>query len=230
MPRHTSNGKISTSTGLERRRRSPLACYENRASRDTGRPDGTSRVRCTTGCASAERRYPSPAGRPNPRHARLRLADNVAATPGRRLRATAVLWRSRIGVDAPEIAARCRDRLRQRAWSYRSLLPSRRPAHVCRTPGISCEAVPASMPLTGAGIRRHLRPSAACGARVGAAESFVSFIPLFDGAALPRRLVPGIGCTLNLHCADSLVLCRTTPHESDALQREPQSTRGDIDA
>jgi hypothetical protein len=50
---------------------------------------------------------------------------------------------------------------------------------VGRTPGISCEAVPASE-RTGAGMRRHLRPSAACGARVGAAESFVSFIPLFD--------------------------------------------------
>jgi hypothetical protein len=37
------------------------------------------------------------------------------------------------------------------------------------------------MPLAGAGIRRHLRLSAACGARVGAAESFVSFIPLFGG-------------------------------------------------
>jgi len=54
---------------------------------------------------------------------------------------------------------------------------------VCRTPGISCEAVPASN-LAGAGMRRHLQPSAACGARVGAAESFVSFIPLFDGAPL----------------------------------------------
>ena len=43
--------------------------------------------------------------------------------------------------------------------------------------------MPASMLSTGAGIRRHLRPSAACGARVGAAESFVSFIPLFDGPA-----------------------------------------------
>jgi hypothetical protein len=40
--------------------------------------------------------------------------------------------------------------------------------------------VPASV-LAGAGIRRHLRLSAACGARVGAAESFVSFIPLFGG-------------------------------------------------
>src|SRR5512142_2355674 len=50
-----------------------------------------------------------------------------------------------------------------------------------RTPGISCEAVPASI-RDGAGMRRHLRLSAACGARVGAAESFVSFIPLFGGA------------------------------------------------
>jgi hypothetical protein len=45
------------------------------------------------------------------------------------------------------------------------------------TPGISCEAVPASE-RDGLGMRRHLHPSAACGARVGAAESFVSFIPL----------------------------------------------------
>ena len=47
---------------------------------------------------------------------------------------------------------------------------------------MSCEAVPACC-RGGAGIRRHLRPSAACGARVGAAESFVSFIPLFGSAA-----------------------------------------------
>jgi hypothetical protein len=40
------------------------------------------------------------------------------------------------------------------------------------TPGISCEAVPASMPLTGAGMRRHVH------AGNHAAESFVSFIPL----------------------------------------------------
>ena len=63
------------------------------------------------------------------------------------------------------------------------------PPQVGRTPGISCEAVPASMPLTGAGIRRHLRLSAACGARVGAAESFVSFIPLFGGLAI-RAVAP----------------------------------------
>ncbi len=54
---------------------------------------------------------------------------------------------------------------------------------VHRTPGISCEAVPACC-RGGAGMRRHLRLSAACGARVGAAESFVSFIPLFDGALM----------------------------------------------
>ena len=61
-------------------------------------------------------------------------------------------------------------------------------ATVSRTPGISCEAVPASMPLAGAGMRRHLRPSAACGAG-GAAESFVSFIPLFGGPRLRSRPV-----------------------------------------
>jgi hypothetical protein len=48
---------------------------------------------------------------------------------------------------------------------------------VGRTPGISCEAVPASMPLAGAGMRRHAHPGN------HAAESFVSFIPLFGGLA-----------------------------------------------
>jgi hypothetical protein len=52
------------------------------------------------------------------------------------------------------------------------------PPHVRRTPGISCEAVPASMPLAGAGMRRHVHSGN------HAAESFVSFIPLFDGTAL----------------------------------------------
>ncbi len=65
--------------------------------------------------------------------------------------------------------------------SFTSTTPGLRPvrtvpfARVCRTPGISCEAVPASMPLTGAGMRRHVHP------RNHAAESFVSFIPLFCG-------------------------------------------------
>ena len=59
---------------------------------------------------------------------------------------------------------------------------------VRRTPGISCEAVPACC-RGGAGIRRHLRLSAACGARVGAAESFVSFIPLFDSAPRLSKLL-----------------------------------------
>jgi hypothetical protein len=45
---------------------------------------------------------------------------------------------------------------------------------VCRTPGISCEAVPAS----NVGRRGH---EAALLPRNGAAESFVSFIPLFGG-------------------------------------------------
>ncbi len=54
------------------------------------------------------------------------------------------------------------------------------PLSVRPTPGISCEAVPA-FGRGGAGMRRHRRLSAACGARFGAAESFVSFIPLFDG-------------------------------------------------
>ena len=57
--------------------------------------------------------------------------------------------------------------------------PSDRSRTVRRTPGISCEAVPASMPLTGAGMRRHVHPGN------HAAESFVSFIPLFGR---PRRI------------------------------------------
>jgi hypothetical protein len=48
------------------------------------------------------------------------------------------------------------------------------PGGVGPTPGISCEAVPASMPLTGAGMRRHVHSGN------HAAESFVSFIPLLD--------------------------------------------------
>lgn len=61
--------------------------------------------------------------------------------------------------------------------------PSHQYLHVnCRrTPGISCEAVPASMPLPGAGMRRHVRSGA------HDAESFVSFIPLFGGAPTGPR-------------------------------------------
>jgi hypothetical protein len=54
-------------------------------------------------------------------------------------------------------------------------------ALVRRTPGISCEAVPAS-DRDGAGMRRRLHP------RKGAAESFDSFIPLFDGASRMHQL------------------------------------------
>jgi hypothetical protein len=52
--------------------------------------------------------------------------------------------------------------------------------HVRRTPGISCEALPASE-RDGAGMRRHVHPGN------HAAESFVSFIPLFDAVA-PQRV------------------------------------------
>jgi hypothetical protein len=55
---------------------------------------------------------------------------------------------------------------------------------VRRTPGISCEAVPASMPLAGAGMRRHAHSGN------HAAESFVSFIPLFDGVLASSLLQP----------------------------------------
>jgi len=67
-----------------------------------------------------------------------------------------------------------------------TLAPKRSPSITARpTPGISCEAVPASV-LAGAGMRRHLRLSAACGARVGADSSFVSFIPLFDRTSIEK--------------------------------------------
>ena len=68
--------------------------------------------------------------------------------------------------------------------SRRSAVAALAPHHVRRTPGISCEAVPASMPLTGAGMRRHVH------AGNHAAESFVSFIPLFGGAATHRAVRP----------------------------------------
>jgi hypothetical protein len=58
-------------------------------------------------------------------------------------------------------------------------LPCAALATVSRTPGISCEAVPASN-RDGAGMRRHVHSGN------HAAESFVSFIPLFDGVAAPR--------------------------------------------
>jgi hypothetical protein len=61
-------------------------------------------------------------------------------------------------------------------WSSNRPCPGSGLCQVRRTPGISCEAVPASI-LAGAGMRRHVRPCS------GAAESFVSFIPLFDGRA-----------------------------------------------
>jgi hypothetical protein len=52
---------------------------------------------------------------------------------------------------------------------------------VRRTPGISCEAVPASMLSAGAGMRRHVHSGN------HAAESFVSFIPLILIQAPSRR-------------------------------------------
>jgi hypothetical protein len=54
-------------------------------------------------------------------------------------------------------------------------------ATVRRTPGISCEEVPVSN-RGGAGMRRHLDESHTSLPCSRAAESFVSFIPLFDGA------------------------------------------------
>jgi hypothetical protein len=51
---------------------------------------------------------------------------------------------------------------------------------VGRTPGISCEAVPA-FDLAGAGMRRHVHSGN------HAAESFVSFIPLFGRKSRPAQ-------------------------------------------
>jgi len=81
----------------------------------------------------------------------------------------------------PELRHRLHRSYNRRDWQARH----RHSGRVRRTPGISCEAVPACC-RGGAGMRRHLRPSAACGARVGAAESFVSLIPLFDRAVPPE--------------------------------------------
>jgi hypothetical protein len=52
------------------------------------------------------------------------------------------------------------------------------------------------MPLTGAGMRRHLRTSNACRAHVGAAESFVSFIPLFGAAVALQTADPRLSLLL----------------------------------
>jgi hypothetical protein len=43
-----------------------------------------------------------------------------------------------------------------------------------------------------AGMKRHLRLKAACGARVGAAESVVSFIPLLGGLDQHANLRYGV--------------------------------------
>ena len=59
------------------------------------------------------------------------------------------------------------------------------PATVRRTPGISCEAVPASC-RCGAGMRRHLHAGTACRRY---RRSFVSFIPLFGAPSLLARVV-----------------------------------------
>jgi hypothetical protein len=56
-----------------------------------------------------------------------------------------------------------------------------------RTPGISCEAVPA-FDRGGAGMRRHLNKSHTSLPCLGAAESFVSFIPLFGGPGSGRTV------------------------------------------
>jgi len=64
----------------------------------------------------------------------------------------------------------------------------RSPRNVGRTPGISCEAVPASV-QAGAGMRRHLNGSHAGRPYAGAAESLVSFIPLFDAVLILSNAV-----------------------------------------
>ena len=93
-------------------------------------------------------------------------------------------------------------------------------AIVRRTPGISCEAVPASMPSTSAGMRRHVHSGN------HAAESFVSFIPLFDSeATLAKPFWPP--CQLRL----PPVIVPPTPARNCADNgaregRRPQPARG----
>ena len=69
-------------------------------------------------------------------------------------------------------------------------------SRVRRTPGISCEAVPAS-DRAGAGMRRHVHPGN------HAAESFVSFIPLFDGALLQALVVGRLGTNVAANTASA---------------------------
>lgn len=61
------------------------------------------------------------------------------------------------------------------------------------------EAVPVSDPA-GAGMRQHLRPNAACGVGVGAAETSVSVIPLFGGLASVLLVTcKPVGCSYTNH-------------------------------
>ena len=80
----------------------------------------------------------------------------------------------------PELRHRLHRSYNRRDWQARH----RHSGRVRRTPGISCEAVPACC-RGGAGMRRHLNERHAGRPYAGAAESFVSFIPLFDRPPRP---------------------------------------------
>jgi hypothetical protein len=65
----------------------------------------------------------------------------------------------------------------------------------------------------GAGMRRHLNESHARLPCSGAAESFVSFIPLFDGKLMPLTLRPlGFPVAVRLRLCDSRVRLRRIEH------------------
>ena len=73
------------------------------------------------------------------------------------------------------------------------------PPQVGRTPGISCEAV-AACDRGGAGMRRHLRPSAACGARVAEGpiterKAATSYAEDLLGRQAPEVVAPSVETT-----------------------------------
>ena len=142
------------------------------ASPGRAKPSGT---RSTRASASSERTEPAveaDRGRQEP-CTKLRPRDGAATTEARCPAAPRGDGRRSRSVRTTQAKRRVRARVGFHVLS---------PPQVGRTPGISCEAVPASDPA-GAGMRRHVHPGN------HAAESFVSFIPLFDGRS--RSLAVG---------------------------------------
>ncbi len=80
-----------------------------------------------------------------------------------------------------------------------------------RTPGISREAVPAP-DLAGAGMRRHVHSGN------HAAESFVSFIPLFDG-------VRGPSTSTHSRKSSRILLCSEAPRMGTRVVARPSRSR-----